>query len=150
MGKIKYWILWILIWETIALLYKDKELIKKLENKDWFDAIKIIFNDIVDLNKKLFFDVKTYDYDSKINEVKSIIDMEREKLEKKVDDIKDKANKLNNEQIHPLIEEFEEKAQDLMKYAKDTIHDLNERYHLENKIEIVKWKILELKNRLKK
>jgi hypothetical protein len=90
------------------------------------------------LNKKLFFDVKTYDYDSKINEVKSIIDMEREKLEKKVDDIKDKANKLNNEQIHPLIEEFEEKAQDLMKYAKDTIHDLNERYHLENKIEIVK------------
>lgn len=145
MNKIKFWIIGLLLGQTLTLLYKDKALRDKLSKNDWFEKIKILVNELVDLNKRIFFDIKSYDYEWKTNEVKAIINMEIKKIEKKIHELKKKASKLNKTQIQPLIAEFEQKASEysqkayeLKDHLNSTIKDLNEKYQIEEKIENIK------------
>lgn len=145
MKKLKFGIGLFLAGQLAALFYKDKSFKDKLKEASWMDKLKVMFNWLVDLNKKLFKDISEYDYEWKMHEINSYISDEKEELEWKIDDLKKKLQSLNKDKLQPMLWDIEKKANSFKKVIEETIEDLNDKYDLEEKLSKVMKKIEELK-----
>lgn len=150
MKKLKWVVGAFLLWEISTLIYKDKSFKSKLEKKQWFDKVKFLFQSLVDLNKKLFYDVKDYDYEGKIEEFKVMFENEKKDIENKIKDLSKQALDLKDEKMVPVIKDIEKKVKTLKKWIENTISDLDEKYDFEDKIDIIVKKVNELKKKTKK
>lgn len=147
MKKIKL-IAWAFIaWQIATLFYKDKDFKSKISELDSVEKVKYLFNSLLDLNKKIFFDVKDYDYDNKINLFKSYFDNEKLKLEAKFEELAAQIWKLNEEKLQPLVKDLEEKAYQLKDKVYENVEYFNDKYDLQEKADELVEKIKNLKSR---
>lgn len=150
MNKFKLWVLWIVLWQIITVLYKDENLRNKLKESDWMWKLKMLFDERLNLNKKIFSDLKNIDYIAKKKEIENFLDTEWQRLEKSIDEIMSKAKDFNSDTVKPMLTEFELKTKELIKYANETITDVNEKYKVQERMDKVKQKLDELKNKFEK
>ena len=50
---VKFTVVAVAIWETIASYYKDEDFRKSLQQAKGFDKCKVVFNNLIDVNKKI-------------------------------------------------------------------------------------------------
>lgn len=146
MKKIKFGLSLFFAGQLAALFYKDKAFKDKFKEAKGLDKFKILFDWLIDLNKKLIKDVKEFNYEWKIEEINSMIADEKDEIEEKIEDIRIKLNTLNKEKIKPIIEEIEKKAKWFTTLIEEKIEDINEKYALQEKLKKVMKKIEEIKN----
>lgn len=151
MKLIKVWITAFLLWEIATLLYQDKELRTKMCNKEskCSDKLKLMVDKLVDLNKRIFFDIKEYNYKNNFETVKSKFLEEKDIIWKQILELKEKAMKINNETIKPTLIELENNFESLKEKLQDKWEDVSEKYDVEEKIKFIKWKIVEVKEKIK-
>ncbi len=147
---LKIWMLSFLAWEVVALFYKDEDFNNKFKNAKWFDKCRILFSSLLDLNKKLFFDIKSVDYKSKVDNLISRIESERRKLEEKVDFIISNIDSFKKEKLDKLVEELNNKLDSLKDQVVMKVDDIKAKYDLENKISSLKDKIEKIKSKFYK
>ncbi len=128
----------LLAWAFVAgqiatMFYKDKNFRDKFNQVDWFEKVKTLVNSLVDLNKKIFFDIKEYDYETKFNEFKSYFDAERSKIESKIDEIKSQVGKINDEKLQPMIQDIYDEAMRLKEKVVENAEYLDDKYEIKDK-----------------
>lgn len=146
MKKLKFGLSLFFAGQLAALFYKDKPFKDKFKEAKWLDKFKILFDWLLDLNKKLIKDVKEFDYEWKLDELNNMISCEKSEIEEKIEDMRIKLTTLNKEKIQPIIEEIEKKAKWFKKLIEEKIEDINDKYELQEKLNKVMKKIEEIKN----
>lgn len=136
--------------ETIASYYKNKEFRTKLNSAEGFDKAKVIFNNLLDINRKFFTEVLSFDYKIKYNEFKTNIESKINELNSRIDDIKSNINSYSEEKIKPILNDIYTKVNQFKEMIEDEVISLNERYKLEEKLNVLKDKISDLKSKIKK
>ncbi len=107
---LKIAIVWFLIWEIVASIYKDEEFRKKIsENEDIFVKFKVIINELLRLNKQLFIDLKEKDYQAILAQIEDNIQL-----------LKDNLDEINSEKIKPIVDKITIKIQQI-KDSLDTV-----------------------------
>ncbi len=107
---LKVAIVWFLIWEIVASIYKDEEFRKKIsENEDIFVKFKVIINELLRLNKQLFIDLKEKDYQAILAQIEDNIQL-----------LKDNLDEINSEKIKPIVDKITIKIQQI-KDSLDTV-----------------------------
>lgn len=149
MKKAKFFIWAFLVGQIATLFYKDQNFKKKFNEVEWLEKVKLLFNNVVDLNKKIFFDIKEFDYEWTYYELKDILNNEISKADEKIKQLKDKADEINKEKIIPVLEELEKKADYVQNKLYASYHDLDDKYDLESKYYQLKEKIEEIRNKVK-
>lgn len=147
---VKIWVIWTLLGETVASYYKDKEFKEKFDNAKGFDKIKVIFNNLIDVNKKFFTELSSVDYNLKYNEFKSKVEENIDHFNKKLDDIKENISNYKEEKISPVLEDIYNKANEFKEKIENEAINLSEKYKLEEKLTEVKEKISKIKENLNK
>lgn len=147
MKILKIAIITFLVGQTLSLFYKDESFKKKLKATDWTSKLKLIIDELIDLNQRIFFDVKDFDYNKAYDAVNAEFDIQKTKVEKKINDLAKKADSLNKEQIAPLIAEAEDQYNKLMDGVKEAIKNIEDRYKNDEKITKVKKQIDDLKKK---
>ncbi len=138
-----------IVWQVATLFYKDESFRKRFNEVDGFEKAKVLFNNLLDLNKKIFFDIKEYDYQWKSNEIRQMINIEISRAEEKLNELKNSADKINKEKVQPIIEDLEDKSEYIKNSISESYNDLNEKYDLETKYEQLKEKVNELRKKIK-
>ncbi|UFX83326.1 hypothetical protein [Candidatus Absconditicoccus praedator] len=149
MKKAKFFIGAFLVGQIATLFYKDQNFKKKFNEVEGLEKVKLLFNNVVDLNKKIFFDIKEFDYEGTYYELKDILNNEISKADEKIKQLKDKADEINKEKIIPVLEELEKKADYVQNKLYASYHDLDDKYDLESKYYQLKEKIEEIRNKVK-
>lgn len=140
----------ILAGEILTLFYKDNSFKKKYTLAKWPDKVKVLFKNIVELNKKIFFDIKEYDYEWKFNEFKDFYEKESKILEKKIKELTEQAKTLNKEKIDEITQNLKVKIQNLKEMAEESIDDVMEKYAFQEKIDEMIAKIKEIEKNIEK
>lgn len=156
MKKIKTILGALLVWQATALFYKDKSFKDKFKDAKWMDKFTVLFDSMFDLNKKLFKDIKEFDYSGEYEKLKSVIFEEKEVVEQKIDTLRNKWDDLNEDKIRPMIKEIEEHTKNLSnmieeKYTelKDKYDDIKDKHEFDEIVDNIKAKTKELKDKLK-
>jgi len=136
--------------ETVASYYKDESFRRKLKNAKGFDKCKTVFNNLFDVNKKFFTEMSSVDYNLQYNELKSKIETNINEFNEKLDDIKSNINDYNEETVKPNLNDMYVKVNEFREKIEDEVISLNEKYKLEEKLEMVKEKISDIKSKMKK
>jgi DNA anti-recombination protein RmuC len=131
--------------QVAALFYKDKEFRQKFESAQGFDKCKVLFNELLELNKKLFLDAKSVDYSQKLEEVKSRFEQEINKLQQKIEEIKQNYNQFSQEKLQPILTDLKQKAEQLKEQVDNQVISIKEKYQLEEKLASVMEKIKSLR-----
>ena len=150
MKKACRFIWWILAGEILTLFYKDSSFKKKYALAKWPDKIKILCRSLWELNKKIFLDVKEYDYEWKFDEFKSYFEKESKIIEKKIKEIAEQAKSLNKEKVDEIIAKIKEKVMELKEKAEDSIDDMMGKYEIQEKIDEMISKIKEIEKNVEK
>lgn len=110
-------------WNLVASLYASKKW-KDLEKeivKDKDNALKIIWNNFLDIHKKLYKDVKTevssVDYEAKKKELLDLVEDFKIKWETMLKELKEKGSDYI-EEITPKVEKLYEEKKDLIEKYK--------------------------------
>lgn len=148
MSKLKWWVAAFVLWQVATLFYKDKWFKDKISEAKWTDKLKLVFDELVELNKKMFNDIKDYDYSAKVEDFKSFFETEKQNIENKIKELSEKFNDLNETQVKPFIQDIEARVQALTQIVSEKVSDVNEKYKLEEKISLLKDKINEIKNKV--
>jgi len=131
------------IGETIASYYKDEDFRKKVNEANGFDKCKLIFDNLIDLNKRFFIDVKSVDY-------KSMLDSKINYIDEKLDFLKKEADRLNSEKIQPILSDIMKKYSEITDIVIEKKEELPKKYlpkinelleKINNTISEFKWKI---------
>ena len=138
------------IWETVASYYKDEKFKEKLGKAEWFDKLKVIFNNLVDVNKGFLEKVKLVDYKGTYIEYKDYAESKLNDINIKLDELKQKLVSAKDEKILPFVKELEGKLNEYKKEIEEKVEDVKEKIKLEEKIKIVKSKIEEVKGKFQK
>ncbi len=132
MNKIlKIWIASFLLGQATALFYKNKNFREKFNKVNWFDKCKVLFDELLDLNKNIFFDLKEVDYKNEYETVKFKLEEKFKDIENKYNQLKEELKEIWQEKVKPKLEELQEKVLVL----KAEINKLNSKYDISNKIE---------------
>lgn len=121
------------------MLYKDESIKWKFERAKWFDKLKVIFHWLVDFNKSFFTDLKEYNYEDRVEELTNYYNIEKWKLESKIEEIKNKLWVINKDKIQPTINDLEEKIEDFKVKLETQVEEINNKYKVDKKIEKIKW-----------
>lgn len=150
MKTIKYFLGWILVWQIVTLFFKDKKLTDKIY---WawnlFDWFKILFNEIVDLNKNIFIETKKINFEKNYFEIKEFILKEKEKIEESINQIKSQLWELNENQFKPLVEKVEANYEEYKKKIIEKYDYLKDRVDFDEICDIINHKIKSLKENFK-
>ena len=147
---VRLWIWALALWETIASYYKDEKFKKDIEKAKWFNKCKVIFDNLIDVNKNLFSDVKSVDYDNLKKEYKELLDSKIVYINEKIDYIKNEWDKLNQEKLQPLLNDVQTKYNEIIDIVWTQKEELLEKYgpeleklqkNINKSIEDVKWKV---------
>lgn len=147
---VRLWIWALALWETIASYYKDEKFKKDIEKAKWFNKCKVIFDNLIDVNKNLFSDVKSVDYDNLKKEYKELLDSKIVYINEKIDYIKNEWDKLNQEKLQPLLNDVQTKYNEIIDIVWTQKEELLEKYgpeleklqkNINQSIEDVKWKV---------
>lgn len=141
MRKVKLAIWAFLLWQLTVMLYKDESIKWKFEKAKWLDKMKVIFHWLVEFNKSFFTDLKEYNYEDRVEELMSYYNIEKWKLETKIEELKGKLWVLNKDKIQPTITELEEKIEEFKNKLESQFDDINNKYKVEKKIEKIKSEI---------
>jgi gas vesicle protein len=133
--------------ETIASYYKDENFRKSLNEAKGFDKCKVIFNNLVDVNKRFFTEVKSVDYNSLAEKYKQLFQDKVNFVGSKLEEVKKEVEKLHDEKLKPVVEELTEKYEELKKVALEKKDELSEKY--QDKLELIEEKINEVKKQIK-
>ena len=136
--------------ETIDSYYKDENFRAKLKNAKGFDKCRTVFNNLIDVNKKFFTEVSSVDYNARYNELKSKIETNINEFNEKLEDIKSNINDYNEENIKPTLNDMYTKINEFREKLEDEVVSLNEKYKFEEKLEMVKEKISDIKSKIRK
>jgi t-SNARE complex subunit (syntaxin) len=147
---VKWSALAIALGETIASYYKDEKFRKNLETAKGFDKCRVIFNNLIDVNKKFFTEVKWIDFESTYNDAKSFIEDKIAKINLKADEILSHINEFNDWKIKPILKDLEKKSNDLKNQLKSQINDISEKVKLEEKVKMIESKIDQIKEKFSK
>ncbi len=142
---IKLGLLAFLAGQVATLFYKDKTFKEKFDNAQGFDKCKVLFNELLEINKRLFLDAKSVDYSGKLEEIKSKFDTEITKLQQRIEEIKQNYNQFNEAKLKPILEELKQKAESLKIQLENQVDSLKEKYQLEEKLDEIMQKIKSLK-----
>jgi len=149
-STLKFWIIAIAFGETITSYYKDKDFKTKLDNSEGFDKIKILFDNLFDINKKFIRELSSFDYNLKYNKIKDNIEKSLNEFNEKLDQIKENINNYKEEKISPVLEDIYAKANELKGKIQYETENLNEKYKLAEKLDTIKDKIANLSKKMKK
>jgi len=147
---VRLWIWALALWETIASYYKDEKFKKDIEKAKWFNKCKVIFDNLINVNKNLFSDVKSVDYDNLKKEYKELLDSKIVYINEKIDYIKNEWDKLNQEKLQPLLNDVQTKYNEIIDIVWTQKEELLEKYgpeleklqkNINQSIEDVKWKV---------
>jgi len=147
---VKLWVWALVLGETIASYYKDEKFKNNLHQAKWFDKCKVIFNNLVDVNKKFFSDVKSVDYDNIKKEYKDLLDIKIEYINEKIDYIKKEWKKLNQDKIQPLLDDIQTKYSEIIDIVWKEKDELLEKYgpelekiqqNINTSVETLRWKV---------
>lgn len=140
----------IVIGETIASYYKNNDFKSKLEKSKWFDKCRTIFDNLLEINKRFFTEVSSFDYDSKYKEFKTFAEEKYSELNTNLDEIKKNLWNFNQEKLTPILKDLNDKATDLRKKAETEITSLSDKLELERKFDAVKSKIEDIRKKIQK
>jgi len=143
---IKIWIAGIVIGETIASYYKDEKFRNKLNEAKWFDKCKVIFNNLIDVNKSFFETVKTTDYNALAGKYKSIFQEKVNMVWEKLEVLKQEVEKLNDEKLKPVLEDLTEKYNEIKEILENKKTKLINKH--EHKLRKIEEKINEIKDKI--
>ncbi len=135
MKKVKFLVWAFLAWQIATIFYKDESFREKFKNAEWLDKAKVLFDSVLDLNKKIFFDIKDYDYETKIQDIKEYFEHERQKLEEKFEYIKWQADKINQEKLKPMIKQLESDANYLKDKLVENAEYIDDKYEITDKVD---------------
>ena len=138
------------IWQTIASYYKDEKFKNNLEQAKGFDKVKVMFNNLIDLNKKFFTEVKEVDYKWYYNEYKDILVQKTDLVKEKIENIKEQAQQIRDDKVLPILEDLQQKAENIKSQIEDKVVDIKEKAKLEEKLEQIKEKAEQVKNEVLK
>lgn len=147
---VKVWVVAVAFGETVASYYKDKGFKTKLDDAKGFDKCRVVFNNLLDVNKKFFTEVSSVDYNTKYSEVKSNIEHQIDEFNKKLDNIKLNINDYKEEKISPVLEDIYVKATKFKERIETEVVDLKDKYDLDWKLNNVKEKVSNLKEKIQK
>ncbi len=140
----------IAIGETIGSYYKSNDFRVKLNSSKGFDKVRVVFNNLLDVNKKFFTEASSVDYNARYNDLKLNLEYKINDINLKIDNIKENINDYSEEKLKPTLNDMYIKANEFREKLEDEAVGLNERYKLEEKLDIVKEKISDLKSKMKK
>ena len=66
-------LLWVVIGESAVMLAKDKKLRKKIHDAEGIDKAKVLFGELVSVNKSLFSEIAKNIPEEKVAQVKEVI-----------------------------------------------------------------------------
>ncbi|MEF2175837.1 MAG: hypothetical protein V3575_05170 [Candidatus Absconditabacteria bacterium] len=138
MRKIKLAIGAFILGQLTVMLYKDESIKGKFERAKGFDKLKVIFHGLVDFNKSFFTDLKEYNYEDRVEELTNYYNIEKGKLESKIEEIKNKLGVINKDKIQPTINDLEEKIEDFKVKLETQVEEINNKYKVDKKIEKIK------------
>ena len=144
---VKLTVVAVAIWQTIASYYKDKKFKEEFDTTKWFDKFKVIFNNLFDLNKRFFAQIKDIDLQQTYNDAKNFIEDNLAKINLKIDELKENLNNLKEDKLIPLLKDLEEKSEEFKEQIKSNIDDISEKIKLEEKVKIIEEKIKEMKKK---
>ncbi len=147
MKKLKFIGCSFLIGQIVTIFYKDKDFREKFRESQGFDKVKTLLNELVDLNKNIFIDIKDHNYEESYQKIKEYVETEKEKLESKVEELASKVWQRNEETLQPLIEDIEERIKHLKETTEENVKNLNEKYALQEKLNNLKAKFEEAKKK---
>ena len=136
------------LWETVASYYKDKNFKESLDSAKGFDKCKVIFNNLIDVNKKFFSDAKSVDYNAYVEEYKDLLNDKLVLVWEKIDLLKEQATNIQDEKIKPVLDDLTKKYEELQALAKDKKSEFVEKYA--DKIEFVEEQVNKLKEKIVK
>lgn len=154
--KIKWGIVGFALWQAAVLWYKDKNLQKKVAKAPTFgQKAKAFFDGRVGTNKEMLEDAKHFDYEGTWEDVKAffqkevkMLETKLEELETKVAEWKEKANTAAHnkaEEISATVQTHLDSLQEKLKGRRD---DINEKYQVEEKVNVLKKQYEKLKDQL--
>jgi len=109
-GKMKGLLIGAVVGELLSLYYRDDKFRKKLQKTDdWLEKAKIAFNSLVEVNAKFFNDLKSYDYASKAQELKTQYYQQLESLSAKLDELKGQLDSLSVDAIKEKVDVLKDK-----------------------------------------
>lgn len=154
--KIKWGIVGFALGQAAVLWYKDKNLQKKVAKAPTFgQKAKAFFDGRVGTNKEMIEDAKHFDYEGTREEVKTFFQKEVKMLEKKLEELenkvaerKDKANTAAHQKAEELSTLVQDHLDNLQEKLKGRWDDINEKYQVEEKVNILKKQYEKLKNQL--
>jgi len=158
---VKFAVIATAIGETIASYQKDEKFRENLSNAKGLDKLKIVFSNLVEVNKNFFEQAKQIDYKwkyeqakqvvwEKVENISSVLWEKLDILNEKVDFYKEKALDLKKEKLDPVLEELSEKAENLKKQIEEKVDNVKEKVKFEEKLEKVKKEINEIKEKFSK
>ncbi len=145
---IKVFAIGVIIGETIVSYYKDEKFRDSFNNAKGFDKCKVLFNNLLEVNKKLFEEVKEVDYKKIVNNYKELLDSKVSDLWEKITELKTEVSKLHEEKLKPVIDELSYKYNELQEAVLSKKDVLVEDY--QEKIKFLENKVNEVKNQIKK
>ena len=149
-NTVKIAVIAVALGETIDSYYKDENFRTKLKKAKGFDKFRIVFDNLIDVNKKFFTEVSSVDYNTRYNELKSNIETNINEFNEKLEDIKSNINDYNEENIKPTLNDMYVKVNEFREKIEDEVVSLSEKYKLEEKLEMVKEKISDIKSKIRK
>ena len=129
----------VVIGETVASYYKDEKFRKSLNEAKGFDKCKVIFNNLVDVNKRFFTEVQSVDYNSLAEKYKQLFQEKIDFVGYKLEETKKEVEKLHDEKLKPVVEELVEKYEEIKKVALEKKDKLTEKY--QDKLDFIEKKI---------
>ncbi len=132
MKKLWFGIVAFLVGELVAIAHKDKQFKKTLQNKQWLDRRKYIFESLFNFNKELVQKAP-----AQVESMKAWAVEEYDTITSKVSELEAKANEWSQEKIKPHLAELQERFAEFKAKSKELSEDMN----LEEKIDMIKAKL---------
>lgn len=136
--------LWVIAWQVVSLLTKDKQLREKLawEGSIW-DKAKLLGDWLIDLNKSIINDVSSINWSEQVSRVE-------EQLKTLVDNIWDTITSEQKEAIKKTIDQASILVAKIKNFTELKIGEINNNLQLSEKLEKIKSHIEWLKTKLEK
>lgn len=136
--------LWVIAWQLVSLLTKDKQLREKLawEGSIW-DKAKLLGDWLIELNKSIINDVSSIKWSEQVSHVE-------QQLKTLVDNIWDSITAEQKEAIKKTIDQASILVAKVKEFTENKIGEINNNYQLSEKLEKIKSHIEWLKTKLEK